>query len=42
VIGLASPTGCQTRRLRFLGDRGRVRALAAQSALDLLRRALSL
>jgi nicotinamide-nucleotide amidase len=40
VIGLAAPTGCQTRRVRFLGDRGRVRVLAAQSALDLLRRAL--
>jgi nicotinamide-nucleotide amidase len=40
VIGLASPSGCQTRRVRFLGERGRVRALAAQSALDLLRRAL--
>jgi hypothetical protein len=26
--------------VRFLGDRGRVRALASQSALDLLRRAL--
>jgi nicotinamide-nucleotide amidase len=42
VIGLASPSGCQIRRVRFLGDRGRVRALAAQSALDLLRRALEL
>ncbi len=40
VIGLATPTGCQTRRVRFLGDRGRVRALSAQSALDLLRRTL--
>ena len=40
VIGLATPSGCQTRRVRFLGDRGRVRALSAQSALDLLRRAL--
>ena len=41
VIGLATPAGCQTRRVRFLGDRGRVRALSAQSALDLLRRTLA-
>jgi len=41
VIGLATPTGCETRRVRFLGDRGRVRALSAQSALDLLRRTLA-
>jgi nicotinamide-nucleotide amidase len=40
VIGLATPAGCQTYRVRFLGDRGRVRALSAQSALDLLRRTL--
>jgi nicotinamide-nucleotide amidase len=40
VIGLAGPEGCRSRRLRFLGDRTRVRALAAQSALDLLRKAL--
>jgi nicotinamide-nucleotide amidase len=40
VIGLATPTGCQSHRVRFLGDRDRVRVLAAQSALDMLRRAL--
>jgi len=40
VIGLATPTGCQSRRVRFLGDRDRVRVLSAQSALDMLRRAL--
>jgi nicotinamide-nucleotide amidase len=40
VIGLAEPEGCRSRRFRFLGDRTRVRALAAQTALDLLRKAL--
>jgi nicotinamide-nucleotide amidase len=40
VIGLADTLGGQTRRFRFLGDRGRVRLLAAQNALDLLRRKL--
>jgi nicotinamide-nucleotide amidase len=40
VIGLATPNGCQTRWVRFLGDRGRVRSLASQSALDLLRRGM--
>jgi nicotinamide-nucleotide amidase len=39
-IGLASPPGCQVRRFRFLGGRDRVRAMAAQTALDMLRRAL--
>ena len=39
-IGLAHPRGCDTRRFRFLGDRGRVRALAVQTALDILRRKL--
>jgi nicotinamide-nucleotide amidase len=41
VIGLAGPNGCQTRRIRFLGSRDRVRTLATQTALDILRRALS-
>jgi nicotinamide-nucleotide amidase len=40
VIGLAGPDGCRAHRFRFLGDRARVRALAAQNALDLLRREL--
>ena len=40
VIGLAGPDGCRSHRFRFLGDRTRVRALSAQSALDLLRKAL--
>ncbi len=40
VIGIAGPGGADTRRLRFLGNRARVRALAVQSALDMLRRAL--
>ena len=41
IIGLAGPDGCRTRRARFLGDRERVRALAAQTALDMLRRELT-
>jgi len=40
VIGLAGPDGCEVHRFRFLGNRARVRALAAQYALDLLRRSL--
>jgi len=40
VIGLAGPDACRAHRFRFLGDRARVRALAAQNALDLLRREL--
>jgi nicotinamide-nucleotide amidase len=40
VVGLAGPAGCRTHRFRFLGDRARVRALSAQSALDMLRKAL--
>jgi nicotinamide-nucleotide amidase len=40
VIGLAGPDGCRSHRFRFLGDRTRVRALSAQSALDLLRKVL--
>jgi nicotinamide-nucleotide amidase len=39
-IGLAGPTETRVTRLRYGGDRGRVRALATQAALDLLRRAL--
>jgi len=39
-IGVASDQGVETRRYRFPGDRGRIRTLAAQSALDLLRRHL--
>jgi nicotinamide-nucleotide amidase len=41
-IGLASPDGAPVRRLHLPGDRLRVRAVAAQSALDLLRRHLRL
>jgi nicotinamide-nucleotide amidase len=41
IIGLANPDGCRTRRARFLGDRERVRTLAAQTALDMLRRELT-
>lgn len=39
-IGVADRQACQVRRFRFLGDRERVRALAVQTALDLLRRKL--
>jgi nicotinamide-nucleotide amidase len=39
-IGVAGPAGCRAHHFRFLGDRGRVRTLAAQTALDLLRREL--
>ena len=40
-IGLANETGVQAKRFRFLGDRERVRTLATQTALDLLRRKLN-
>ncbi len=40
-IGLAGPDGACSLRSRFLGDRARVRALAAQTALDLLRKRLT-
>jgi nicotinamide-nucleotide amidase len=40
VIGLAGPAGCRSQRLRFLGDRARVRNMAAQYALDMLRKTL--
>jgi nicotinamide-nucleotide amidase len=40
-IGLAGPGGACSLQSRFLGDRARVRALAAQAALDLLRKKLS-
>ena len=39
-IGLADPASCRARHYRFLGDRDRVRLLATQTALDLLRRSL--
>ena len=37
-IGIADPSGCEAVRRQFLGDRARIRAFAAQYALDLLRR----
>jgi nicotinamide-nucleotide amidase len=37
-VGLADATGCQVVHRVFLGDRARIRAFAAQMALDLLRR----
>lgn len=40
-VGLASPAGSEARRFQFPGDRNRVRSLASNYALDLLRRRLS-
>jgi len=40
-IGLAGPAGVQVHHVRYLGDRDRIRTLAAQMALDILRRALT-
>lgn len=40
-IGLANSEASSARRFRFLGDRERVRNLATQTALDLLRRKLN-
>lgn len=39
-IGVASPRGCCAQRFRFLGNRERIRILAVQNALDLLRRTI--
>lgn len=39
-IGLATPNGSEARRLQFPGDRQRIRTLATNTALDLLRRRL--
>lgn len=39
-IGVAGPNKTQVIRARYGGDRGRIRALATQSALDLLRKTL--
>jgi nicotinamide-nucleotide amidase len=41
-IGYSGPGGETSRRIHFTGDRARVRSLATQSALDLLRRRLTL
>jgi nicotinamide-nucleotide amidase len=41
-IGLADGSGCQVAHRQFLGDRDRIRAFAAQMALDMLRRRLGL
>jgi nicotinamide-nucleotide amidase len=38
IIGVAGPDGCRTHRSRYYADRARVRTLATQTALDLLRR----
>jgi nicotinamide-nucleotide amidase len=39
-IGIAGPGGCAAKRFQYPGDRERVRLMAVQSALDLLRRRL--
>lgn len=39
-IGLATPEGARAKRLQYVGDRHRIRTLATNNALDLLRRAL--
>lgn len=39
-IGIASPAGTKVTRIRHGGDRFRVRTLAAQTSLDLLRRTI--
>jgi nicotinamide-nucleotide amidase len=39
-IGVAGPDGCRVYHARHMGDRTRVRTLATQTALDLLRRRL--
>jgi nicotinamide-nucleotide amidase len=39
-IGIAGPSGTSVVRVRHSGDRSRVRVLATQNALDLLRRTL--
>jgi PncC family amidohydrolase len=38
IVGYAGPAGSETRRVHWPGDRKRVRTLAAQTALDFLRR----
>ena len=40
LLRLAPPRVIRTRRFRFLGGRDRVRAMAAQTALDMLRKAV--
>jgi len=40
-IGFAGPNVSETRQVQFGGDRNRVRTLAAQTALDFLRRQIS-
>lgn len=37
-VGLADVNGCEVSHRQFLGDRARIRAFAAQMAMDLLRR----
>jgi nicotinamide-nucleotide amidase len=39
-LGVAGPVGTRVIRVRYGGDRYRIRTLAAQGALDLLRRTL--
>jgi nicotinamide mononucleotide (NMN) deamidase PncC len=41
IFGFAGPEGVQSRRVHLPGDRNRVRTLAAQTALDFLRRQIA-
>ncbi len=41
-LGLADAAGCQALHRQFIGDRTRIRQFAAQMALDMLRRKLTL
>ena len=39
-LSLAGPGSSRTRKVRFIGDRERVRQQASQAALEMLRRTL--
>lgn len=39
-IGLASEAGCKVRKVQFAADRHRIRTLACQTAMDMVRRAI--
>ncbi|MBI3683603.1 MAG: competence/damage-inducible protein A [Acidobacteria bacterium] len=39
-VGVANADSCRVRRFQFAGDRQRIRSLAAQTALDMLRRCI--
>ncbi|HXR24431.1 MAG TPA: nicotinamide-nucleotide amidohydrolase family protein, partial [Candidatus Binataceae bacterium] len=41
-VGLASPDGCEARRVQLPGDRERIRTFSTNTALDVLRRKLTI